>query len=64
MKEIISRQIPHISSPSPKQGAFKLISRLTGLCYFVPFLDLKSFLLKSTPFPHTHTEKQPEKMPP
>ena len=56
MKGIISRQIPHTCtcSSSPKQGAFKLISRLTGLCYFIPFLDLKSFLLKSTPFPHTH----------
>ena len=54
MKGIISRQITHTCSPSPKQGAFKLISRLTGLCYFIPFLDLKAFLLKSTPFPHIH----------
>ena len=54
MKGIISRQITHTCSPSPKQGAFKLISRLTGLCYFIPFLDLKAFLLKSTLFPHIH----------
>ena len=57
MKGIISRQIPHTCSPSPKQGGFDLISRLTGLCYLITFQTYFRSFSNQPLFPaQTHTK--------